>query len=88
MKLICLTLALSFSTMSFAYNCKQECKEENKQCQILVKESNEQLVHFHRSLPYDRATLKRKLKEVKAKQKEELIYCKELKKECREECRD
>lgn len=88
MKSLALILAFSFSFSAFAFNCKKECKEENKQCQILVKESNAQLVEFHRALPYDRATLRKKLKEVKAKKKEELSYCKELRKDCYQECRE
>lgn len=86
MKVILVILALSLTSTAFAFNCKKECKAENKQCKILVNNSAKELESIYRARPYSRSELKEALKDVKRKKKEEMGYCKELIKECYQEC--
>lgn len=81
-------MIFSLSTGAFAFNCKKECKAENKECKILVKDGAKELESIYRGRPYSRSELKKMLKEVKQKKKEEMNYCKEMLKECYSDCRE
>ncbi len=80
-------MSLTLATSSFAFNCKKECKAENKECKIIVKNNSKELESLYRSRPYTRSELRQALKDVKRKKKEEMGYCKEMLKECYQECK-
>lgn len=85
MKTFIILLALSSS--AFAFNCKKDCKAEFRQCKIIVNDGAKELEAIYRARPYTRSELRKMLKEVKAKKKEEMGYCKEMQKDCFKDCR-